>query len=587
MSGRQRAAGLYLRCLGRARNAIAMRLLFTAILSIVALAQVVTDREASEKVRVLYEAGAWAQAAKLAENAQPRSADLEFYLGLAYVRLGEVDRARNALLGGYQNYPRDARFAEELAGLAYRDKHIPEAKRWLEQALNRNPESEYANDFLGLLFLADDNLPAALKYWNRIGKPDVHEVRLDPAPTLNQLLLDRAIAVSAGQILSVDRLQTTQSNLERLGIPAGHGFALAAQQGQQFDLTIRTAGGFGTAGGSLGGWAGRLMPYLRGLPYETVYFDLPSIGHDAIALSSFLRWDSNKRRMAISLAGPVHLNPRWFYRVGIDARDETWDLTTTYFARPGGLNGLKLRKIEAGGEFEYALTGRLAWTPGLWIARRDFRNQDQERFFTDSWSAQFRNGLKYLLWTWPEQRMHAEASVHLDTGRIFTAAPGREVIARGALSATWLPRARGDDLAVNLHLGAGRIFGPAPFDDYFMLGMERDNDPDLWLRAHVGTRDGRKGSAPMGTRYSLLQTEIEQTVARFPLTRVQLAPFLDVGRVADSTGDFGSRGYLIDSGLQARIKTPGNLTLSLVYGRDLRHGGGVFYTTITKSPGSQ
>ena len=64
-----------------------MRLLFTAILSIVALAQVVTDREASEKVRVLYEAGAWAQAAKLAENAQPRSADLEFYLGLSLIHI--------------------------------------------------------------------------------------------------------------------------------------------------------------------------------------------------------------------------------------------------------------------------------------------------------------------------------------------------------------------------------------------------------------------------------------------------------------------------------------------------------------------
>ena len=32
----------------------------------------------------------------------------------------------------------------------------------------------------------------------------------------------------------------------------------------------------------------------------------------------------------------------------------------------------------------------------------------------------------------------------------------------------------------------------ATFDELFELGMERDND--LWLRGHVGTRDGRKGA---------------------------------------------------------------------------------------------
>lgn len=572
---------------GQAGNKITMPLLLTAILSTVALAQSVTDRATSEEVRALYDAGAWAQAAKLAANAQPRSADLELYLGLAHVHLSEFESARNAFITGYQNFPRDARFAEELAGVAYRDKNMPEAKRWLKRALNRNPSSEYANDFLGLLFLADDNLPAVLKYWNRIGKPFVHAVRLDPAPALNSLLLDRAVAASAGQVLLVDRLQTTQSNLDRIGILTDYRFELAPRQDQQFDLTLRTAGSIGPPGGNLGGWVGKLLPCLRGLPFETVYFDLSNIGQKATSLSALARWDSNKRRLAINFAGPVRLNPRWFYRIGVDARDETWDLTSTYFARPGALNEMKLRKIEAGGEFEYALTGRLAWTSGLWMARRDFRNHGQERFFANSWSAQFRNGLKYLLWTWPEQRVQADASVHLDTGHVFTGAPGREVIARGALSATWLPRARGDDLALNLHLSAGRIFGAAPFDDYFMLGMERDNDRDLWLRGHVGTRDGRKGSAPMGTRYLLLQTEINQTVFRLPFVRVQLAPFLDVGSIADSTRDFGSQGYVTDSGLQARIKTPGNLTFSFVYGRDLRHGRGVFYTTITKSPGSQ
>lgn len=541
-------------------------------------AQTAPDRATLDEVRARYEAKSWAQAAQLAASARPRSADLELYLGLALAQLGKFDEARSALLTGHRNYPRNARFAEELAGIAYRGKNPREAKRWLRQALARDPGSQYANDFLGLLYMVEGNLPAALKYWNRVGKPLVQGVRLDPAPPVNPLLLDRAMAASPGQVLSADRLQMTQSNLDRLGVLPGYQFELTPRQNQRFDLTLRTGGDIGNPGG----WAGKLLPYLRGLPYETVFFDLPNMRQSATALSILARWDSNKRRVGLGLAGPVRLNPRLLYRLGVDARDENWDLTAPYFARPGGLNGLNLRKIEAGGELEYGLTSRLAWTTGLWVEKRDFRNRDQEALFADSWSAQFRNGLKYLLWSWPEQRVRVDASAHLDTGRVLTGAPGREVIARGALAATWLPHAQNDDLSAHLQLNGGRIFGTAPFDDYFMLGMERDNDSDLWLRGHAGARDGLKGSAPMGTRYLLLQTELNRTVFKFPFVRVQLGPFLDVGRIAASTAGFGSHGYLADPGVQARIRTPGNLTLSLIYGRDLRAGRGVFYTTITR-----
>ena len=566
----------------RSANPIVL-LLLTAILGVTQLAQTAPDRVVLDEVRALYESKAWARAAQLAASARPRSAELELYQGLSLAQLGELDDARKALLTGYRNYPRDARFAEELAGIAYRDKNRREAKRWLRRALARNPGSEYANDFMGLLFLADGNLRAAIKYWNRIGKPLLQDVRLDPVPAVNPLLLDRALAASPGQVLSVDRLQMTQANLDRFGVLAGSRFDLTPRQDQRFDLTLRAAGGVG----NFGGWAGRILPYASGLPYQTVFIDIPNIGQSATALSTLARWDSNKRRVAIGLTGPVRLNPRWTYRLGVDARDEIWDLSAPYFTSPGGLSGLNLRKIEAGGEFEYGLTSRLAWTTGLWVEKRDFRNHDQEPIFANSWSAQFRNGLKYLLWNWPEQRVRADASVHLDTGRVLTVTPGREVIARGAISANWLPHARNDDLSVHLHLDGGRIFGTAPFDDYFMLGMERDNDTDLWLRGHVGTRNGRKGSAPMGTRYVLLQTEINRTVFKLPFVRVQLGPFLDSGSVADSTAAFGSRGNMTDSGVQAKVETPGSFTWSLVYGRDLRDGRGVFYTSVTRSRPAQ
>jgi hypothetical protein len=110
--------------------------------------------------------------------------------------------------------------------------------------------------------------------------------------------------------------------------------------------------------------------------------------------------------------------------------------------------------------------------------------------------------------------------------------------------------------------------------------MERDND--LWLRGHVGTRDGRKGSAPMGREYLLARTQVDRTLFHFPLLRIAAGPFLDSGRIGDSSGQFGSRGWLCDTGIQAKIASMGGLTFSAVYGRNLRDGTGVFYTAIRR-----
>ena len=69
---------------------------------------------------------------------------------------------------------------------------------------------------------------------------------------------------------------------------------------------------------------------------------------------------------------------------------------------------------------------------------------------------------------------------------------------------------------------AGWTFGQSPFDELFMLGVERDND--LWLRAHVGTRDGRKGNAPMGRSYFLSNWEIDKNVFSGSFIDLKLGP---------------------------------------------------------------
>jgi hypothetical protein len=65
-----------------------------------------------------------------------------------------------------------------------------------------------------------------------------------------------------------------------------------------------------------------------------------------------------------------------------------------------------------------------------------------------------------------------------------------------------------------------------------MLGLERDND--LWMRGHIGTRDGRKGSAPLGRNYFLSNWEAEKNVYGNGLLTLKLGPFVDTGKITDT-----------------------------------------------------
>jgi len=178
--------------------------------------------------------------------------------------------------------------------------------------------------------------------------------------------------------------------------------------------------------------------------------------------------------------------------------------------------------------------------------------------------------------------MRVDSFASLRTGRFFSQVPSRLITTQFAARAVWFPEARGDRYVVTQQVGAGRTFGTAPLDELFILGIERDNDRDLWLRGTAGTRDGRKGSAPMGTQYAITQTDFSRKLFEIPFLRAYLGPFFDVGAVRDPSRRYGSRGVLYDTGLQATLKTLGSVKLTVVYGRDIVNGRGVFYTAVSR-----
>ncbi|HUQ94470.1 MAG TPA: hypothetical protein VM120_22500 [Bryobacteraceae bacterium] len=504
---------------------------------------------------------------------QKETADALFHRGLEFARQARYGDAEQVFQLGRSLYPQDKRFPVELAGVAFRRKDRGAARAYLQKALRIDPKDGYANDFLANLYLLNSNLDAALKYWNRISKPLIQAVTLEPIPALDALLRERAITISGGQIFTRSRLHSTEANLDRLDIFTSRRFQLAPRPDQRFDLTLRLT----EASAPFSGWFGRVLPFARGLPYQTVFFDRYNLSRRAINLNFLGRWDSNKRRAAFTLAAPIRRDTRFRYRLMADARDEEWDLSST--AESDALDRLRLRKLEAGGEVLFTLPHALEWTTGLRVSRR-LTDQHGASIFQNAWAFSQHNELSSRFYPWPEHRIQFDARTILDTGRVFAARGTRYAKTQGSLSGVWHPQAKDEIWAIRAQLRGGYTIGALPFDEYFQLGVERDNP--LWLRGHAGSRDGRKGRAPLGTRYGLMQTEVDRMVFRRPFLTVKAGPFFDGGWIADPAKVFRSYGWMPDAGLQAKVVTLGGFTWSVTYGRNLKEGGGVFYTAVQR-----
>jgi hypothetical protein len=123
---------------------------------------------------------------------------------------------------------------------------------------------------------------------------------------------------------------------------------------------------------------------------------------------------------------------------------------------------------------------------------------------------------------------------------------------QGSLRLHWFPQSQGDDYEIQHQLRAGKTFGDVPFDELFILGLERDND--LEMRGHIGTRDGRKGSAPLGRNYFLSNWEADKNLYRNGIFTVKLGPFLDTGKITDARPGWVRHNWLWDLGAQVKVR---------------------------------
>src|SRR5258708_17999232 len=162
---------------------------------------------ASDKARLpaaqsAFDAGHWEEAAKLAQGPADQSPDFDYLAGLSLARLEKWDEAKLAFDAGFRKTPGDSRFLVELAGIAYKQKDFRAAKGRLHAALRLNARDSYSSEFLATIYFLQDNLEAALKYWNPLDKPRLRSVAFAPSLKLKESLRDRAVAFNAPQLLT-------------------------------------------------------------------------------------------------------------------------------------------------------------------------------------------------------------------------------------------------------------------------------------------------------------------------------------------------------------------------------------------------
>jgi tetratricopeptide (TPR) repeat protein len=568
--------------LDASRNAIAFKLTSIVLLlswSVAAFPQTVTrpNSDLAEAKRLADE-GKWETLLGRFPVSPDTPAEIQLYQGIALGRLGRLEQAERVLRAGAAKDPRDPRFPIELAGVEYKQGRFSNAKAELALALSITPEDPYANDFLATIYFLQGNTEAALKYWNRLGKPLLMNLSYEPVPRVKPVLLDRAFRFRLGQEWTVNDYLAARARIHNLEIFRNDQYDLQADRHGHFDLVFRAR--------EYNGWgdstAAGLLSLFRGLPVLTVTPEFSNLGRAAANWNSLFRWNDQQRRVSSDFSMPMGSDPAWRFQVYVDARNENWNISKTILTPAAALTGLNLERIQIGAEIRNVPSGTWSWSNTAIYSYRRYRSLvaipvAAARFFENGSALHDEIALSRSLYRLPERRLTIDGGTSLRFGTHFNSSLGADSRLRGFLSLHWLPRPTGDDIEVEALAQAGHTFGDVSFDELSVLGFDRDND--LWLRGHDNAYRGQKGNAPFGRNYLLFNFDYMTKIFRNRFVFLRAGPILDSGRITDPSGIFGARQWLWDAGVEVRVRVLGTVEFTVGYGHGLVDNTNNWYTT--------
>jgi len=376
----------------------------------------------------------------------------------------------------------------------------------------------------------------------------------------------------------LSEFRTTNERIRGLGIFPRYQFDLRAREDGKFDIAFRNQehNGFGS-----NKWES-LFLFFRGLPFLSVTPEFYNLRHQAMNVVSLVRWDAQKRRVFAQFSSPFERSAKYRYALVADLRNENWEITNSLGA--SALAGLNLRREAMSFNLVSFSSGQWRWSAGAEVSHRDFRSVAPGDVLTPALLAKGYQLKQFVqvearLWQVPERKFSLFAGASSQAARLWS--QNGEIFEKlqGLLGWHWFPQTEGDDYEMQQQIHVGKTFGNVPFDELFMLGLERDNG--LWMRGHIGTRAGRKGSAPLGRNYFLSNWEADKKVYGNGLLTLKLGPFLDTGKITDPSPELGSRKWLWDTGAQVKLHAFGTGVV-FSYGKDLRSGSNAFYLTILR-----
>lgn len=504
--------------------------------------------------------------------------DVYVYLGIAYGRMKEYQKAQDILKEGADRYPQDARFHNQLADLFLEKNDVDGAKSELRRALAVEPGNNYASDLLATIDMSQGEVQAALQAWNKTGRPIVNDILHNYYPTFGSWVVRDALAFHPAGVLRYDAWKTTESRLFETGNFSNVGIDIEpAPVPDQYNAVIRTTAKKNTLGSLAVG-------LVKGLLSETSYLDLWNIGNSGVNFNSNYRWDANRRRVEGRLKIPVPLPGLLHIELANTWRAERWDLSRSIRSefRPSArfdyrANTVRFRvkqiphyRVEVGAGLEY---------------RNRSAKGDLPELFTDSskvgrFSAETNLRLVDRRY---QNRLHLEAFLSRRSilGDVNFTGGVVELSNRFTLSKT-------SSTYLDWTIKAGTARGRLPVEDYFVLGVDTTNPRHL-LRGHKATEHDKYGKGPMGTDFALVNFDIERHLKTIPLFSALNIPFFtvkgklffDAAKTFDRNRIFQQGRLFLDTGAGLRFETPTS-SFNIGYGRSLRDGKGVLFAYVER-----
>jgi tetratricopeptide (TPR) repeat protein len=507
------------------------------------------------------------------------TADTYLYLGVAYSRMKEYQKAEDTLKEGSRRYPNDSRFHNELADLYLTNNDRDAAKSELRRALVVDPGNNYASDLLATIDMSEGEVQAALRSWNNSGRPVINDILHNYYLRFGSWVVRDAVAFHPAGVLRYSEWKTTESRLLETDNFANVGLEIEPTRvPDQYNAVVRT-------NAKTNSFSNFLFGILKGAPIETSYFDLWNIVNSGITFNSNYRWDTSRRRLEGRLKIPVPFAGLLHLEVGNTWRAERWDLTPTIRPELKGLARLDYKanaprvhikyiphyRLELGGGFEYRNRASKGNLPQLFTDNRKTGKFDAELSLRLI-DRQYQNRLHL-------EGFGARRSVLGDTN--FSGGVA-ELDNRITLS-----RDTRTNLDWTIKTGTSR--GALPVEDYFVLGLDTYPAPTNILRGHTAAEHGHYGRAPMGTDFALVNTDIERRLATIPFFNTFNIPFLTVkwnlffdgAKTWDRNRIFQQGKLLLDTGGGLRLETPTH-SFNLLYGRSLREGKNVLYAYVER-----